>query len=204
MVREFQSVIGRETAQQSRDLEVEALIACVGGGSNAIGFFAPYLETEQPRLIGAEAGGCGSKPGEHASRMGGKGRLGVVQGYKSFFLLDEEGQVLPTHSISAGLDFPGIGPQLAQLGSSGRIEFYGVSVREALAALQFFARNEGLCFALESAHAGALAMKLAPDLPRNKALLVNMSGRGDKDIFITAEALDGEAWKAFLSEEAKA
>ncbi|MGM0432478.1 MAG: tryptophan synthase subunit beta [Spirochaetota bacterium] len=204
MVRQFQSVIGEETALQSKDLQIEALIACVGGGSNAIGFFSPYITQDTPRLIGVEAGGTGKEIGEHATRMNGKGTVGVVQGYKSIFLLDEEGQVCKTHSISAGLDYPGIGPQLADLGSRGRVEFETVTDQEALDALQFFARNEGLSFALESAHAGAYAMKLAPQLPSNAALIVHMSGRGDKDIFITAGALGGETWKDFLKEEAEA
>jgi len=204
MVREFQSVIGRETEAQAREqgLELEALVACVGGGSNAIGFFAPFLERGRPRLIGAEAGGRGAGRGEHAARMSGSGRTGIVQGYKSLFLLDEDGQVLPTHSISAGLDYPGIGPQLAHLGRAGRIEFTQVGDREALEALDFFARREGLIFALESAHAAAAALRLAPTLAADKALVVNMSGRGDKDLFILASALDGSAWREFLSREA--
>jgi tryptophan synthase beta chain len=124
-----------------------------------------------------------------------------VHGYKSLFLLDDDGQVQPTHSISAGLDYPGIGPQLAHLGQRGRIEFTRASDREALDAVKFFARNEGLVFALESAHAAAAAMRMAPSFPRERALVVNMSGRGDKDLFIMARALDGERWKDFLKEE---
>jgi tryptophan synthase beta chain len=124
MVREFQSVIGLETRAQLAEAGVTpaALVACVGGGSNAIGFFSPFLGEGGPRLIGAEAGGRGSRPGEHAARMSGAGRTGIVQGYKSLFLLDEDGQVLPTHSLAAGLDYPGIGPELAHLGRTGRIE----------------------------------------------------------------------------------
>jgi tryptophan synthase beta chain len=204
MVREFQSVIGRETRAQLAEEGVEpaALVACVGGGSNAIGFFSPFLGEGGPRLVGAEAGGRGPRPGEHAARMGGAGRTGIVQGYKSLFLLDEDGQVLPTHSLSAGLDYPGIGPQLAHLGRSGRIEFVQVEDREAVAALDFFARREGLLFALESAHAAAAAMRLAPELPPGRALVINMSGRGDKDLFILAPVLDGAAWGEFLRQEA--
>jgi tryptophan synthase beta chain len=204
MVRDFQSVIGREVDRQirERELQVEALVACVGGGSNAIGFFAPFLERPLPRLIGVEAGGRGKAPGEHAARMTGAGRLGIVQGYKSLFLLDEDGQVLPTHSISAGLDYPGIGPQLAHLGQSGRIEFTRAEDREAVEALNFFARTEGLVFALESAHAAAAALRLAPELSSKKALVVNMSGRGDKDLFILAAELDRSAWREFLQREA--
>ena len=205
MVREFQAVIGRETELQIRErgLEVEALVACVGGGSNAIGFFAPFVERARPRLIGAEAGGRGTATGEHAARMSGAGRPGIVQGYKSLFLLDEDGQVLPTHSISAGLDYPGIGPQLAHLGQSGRIEFLRVSDREALEALELFARTEGLIFALESAHAAAAAIRLAPALPRERALVLNMSGRGDKDLFILAAEMDREGWRKFLDSESE-
>jgi tryptophan synthase beta chain len=203
MVREFQSVIGRELEAQiaEAEIDVEALVACVGGGSNSIGFFSPYLEKKRPRLIGVEAGGRGHGTGEHAARMDGSGVLGIVQGYKSLFLADGDGQLLPTHSISAGLDYPGIGPQLADLGKRGRIEFTRAGDGEALEAVRFFAKNEGLVFALESAHAAAAAMRLAPTLPPNKALVVNMSGRGDKDIFIMARALDGVNWKSFLKEE---
>lgn len=204
MVGHFQSVIGEETARQTQNLQVEALIACVGGGSNAIGFFSPYISKDSPRLIGVEAGGTGENIGQHAARMNGKGAVGIVQGYKSIFLLDDEGQVCKTHSISAGLDYPGIGPQLADLGSRGRIEFQRVTDQEALEALQFFARKEGLSFALESAHAGAYAMKLAPGLSKDSAVVVHMSGRGDKDLFITAKALGGESWRTFLREEAEA
>ncbi len=204
MVREFQSVIGREVeAQLAADgVTASVLVACVGGGSNAIGFFAPYLETPVPELVGVEAGGRGPGPGEHAARMNGRGRPGIVQGYKSLFLTDGDGQLLPTHSISAGLDYPGIGPQLARLGEIGRIRFTTASDDEALAAVDFFARAEGLVFALESAHAAAAVMRIAREYPRDAAMVVNMSGRGDKDLFILARALDRDAWTAFLREEA--
>lgn len=210
MVREFQSVVGKETAEQLRErgVEAEGLIACVGGGSNAIGFFEPFLDTgddtkeKKPRLIGVEAGGRGGGAGNHAARMTGEGEVGIVHGYKSRFLLTEDGQVGKTHSISAGLDYPGIGPQLAYLGESGRIEFTVASDEEALSAVSFFARNEGIIFALESAHAGAAAIKLAPKMGPDKALVINMSGRGDKDLFITAGALEPEEWGKFLREEA--
>jgi len=204
MVREFQSVIGWETEAQLAEAGVqpEALVACVGGGSNAIGFFSPFLTRPAPRLVGVEAGGRGNRPGEHAARMSGAGRTGIVHGYKSLFLLDEDGQVQPTHSISAGLDYPGIGPQLAHLGRTGRVEFVRVEDREAVAALDFFARREGLVFALESAHAAAAAMRLAPGLPADRALVINMSGRGDKDLFILAPVLDAKAWGEFLRREA--
>ena len=201
MVREFQSVIGRETKEQLGEVTPDAMVACVGGGSNAIGFFEPYLEDAHPILIGAEAGGRGPGMGNNAARMTGDGKVGVVQGYKSRFLTDPDGQVLSTHSISAGLDYAGIGPQLAYLGETGRIRFVSVRDDEALDALKFFAREEGLIFALESAHAGAVAIVMARDLGPGKTVVVNMSGRGDKDIFITAAAMDGAAWRTFLHDE---
>jgi tryptophan synthase beta chain len=209
MVREFQAVVGRETQSQieasitPRGLELEALVACVGGGSNAIGFFEPFLEQATPRLVGVEAGGRGPAPGDHAARMEGLGRPGIVQGYKSLFLLDGDGQVQDTHSVSAGLDYPGIGPQLAALGVAGRIEFARATDKEAIEALQFFARNEGVVFALESAHGAAEAIRLAKALPPEKAVVVNMSGRGDKDLFITARELDPARWREFLLREAE-
>ena len=203
MVREFQSVIGAELVEQAREKGITptALVACVGGGSNAIGFFSPYLGAKTPALIGVEAGGRGSGPGQHAARMNGRGRPGIVQGYKSLFLTDEDGQLLPTHSISAGLDYPGIGPQLASLGESGRIRFLTATDDEALAALAFFARTEGMIFALESAHAAAAVMRIARDFPAEACIVVNMSGRGDKDLFILAPAIDRDNWTAFLREE---
>ena len=204
MVREFQSVIGKEVKRQAaeKNLDVEALIACVGGGSNSIGFFAPFIDEKSPRLIGVEAGGIGDGIGENAVRMSGKAaRDGIMHGYKSRFLLDEDGQALQTRSISAGLDYCGIGPQLASLGKSGRIEFTSALDSEALNAVKFFAKNEGVLFAMESAHAGAHAIKMAPTLPKNKAIIINMSGRGDKDIFITCPVFRPEQWKEFLVSE---
>jgi tryptophan synthase beta chain len=203
MAREFQSVVGREVMEQaaSRNLKVKALVACVGGGSNAIGFFSPFLEKPAPRLVGVEAGGRGFAPGDHAARMGGRGRKGIVHGYKSLFLLDDDGQVQPTHSISAGLDYPGIGPQLACLGSKGRIEFTTASDAEALEAVRFFARMEGLIFALEPAHAGAAVLRMAPKCGKDEAIIINMSGRGDKDLFILAPSLDRDNWLTFLANE---
>jgi len=203
MVREFQAVIGREVVEQTKGLDIAALIACVGGGSNSIGFFEPYLDKKTPRLIGVEAGGRGPGLGENAVRMGGDARPGVVQGYKSYFLLDDDGQVQDTHSVSAGLDYAGIGPQLAHLGQTKRIEFTSALDTEVIDALKFFARNEGVVFALESAHAGAVAMKLAPTLPQDKAIVVNMSGRGDKDIFISAKLITPGPWIAFLKDEVR-
>jgi len=203
MVREFQSVIGKEIEVEicKRNLNVEALIACVGGGSNAIGFFSPFIYSDSPRLIGVEAGGVGYSNGEHASRMTGSGKIGIVHGYKSIFLLSDDGQVSKTHSISAGLDYPGIGPQLAHLGRTKRIEFYRISDSEALEAVKFFACHEGIIFALESAHAGAEALKIAKTISPEKSIIINMSGRGDKDLFILAPNLDGKKWQDFLKQE---
>ncbi|MBN1685894.1 MAG: tryptophan synthase subunit beta [Spirochaetales bacterium] len=204
MVREFQSVIGRETRQQLEEAGVnaEALVACVGGGSNSIGFFSPFIEETTPRLVGVEAGGRGRGAGNHASRLSGEGRPGIVHGYKSLFLLDDDGQVLPTHSVSAGLDYPGVGPQLAALGEAGRIEFLTATDSEALAALKFFAATEGIVFALESAHAGAAGMKIARSWPKDRSVVINMSGRGDKDLFIAARELGAANWAEFLKAEA--
>ena len=205
MVREFQSVVGRETRAQlaERGVEPTALVACVGGGSNAIGFFAPFLDAEAPRLVGVEAGGRGARTGEHAARMNGLGRNGIVHGYKSLFLVDDDGQVEATHSVSAGLDYPGIGPQLAHLGQSGRVEFTRATDTEAIEAVRVFARNEGIAFALKSAHGGAEALKLAATLSPEEAVVVNMSGRGDKDLFITAKEIQRERWNDFLRTEAE-
>jgi len=204
IVRTFQSVIGRETLAQAqeRNLDIEAMVACVGGGSNAIGFFEPFINLAKPRLVGAEAGGIGPATGENAVRMTGTAASdGIIHGYKSRFLVDADGQVAETRSISAGLDYPGIGPQLAALGESGRIEFVSVRDDEALEAVKFFAKKEGVIFALESAHGGAAAIKLARETPKEKSIIVNMSGRGDKDIFITSPVFRPAEWKEFLKAE---
>lgn len=204
IVRTFQSVIGEEVERECerRNIDIGAMVACVGGGSNSIGFFSPFIDRDSPRLIGAEAGGIGPNIGENASRMtGNASREGIVQGYKSRFLIDADGQSLPTRSISAGLDYMGIGPQLAALGTSGRIEFMSILDRDVLAAVSFFAKNEGVLFALESAHAGAAAMKIAKQIPKDKAIIINMSGRGDKDVFITSPEFRPAEWKRFLESE---
>ena len=204
IVREFQSVIGREVEKQckERGIKPTALIACCGGGSNSIGFFAPFIDQASPRLIAVEAGGIGKGIGENACRMtGNASREGILQGYKSRFLLDEDGQALPTRSISAGLDYCGIGPQLAALGERGRVEFSSALDSEALDALKFFALNEGILFAMESAHAGAEAIRLAPKLNKDDVIIVNMSGRGDKDVFITSPVFRHESWLEFLHAE---
>lgn len=204
IVREFQSVIGKEIQKQcaERNIKPTAIIACCGGGSNSIGCFAPFIDQKEPRLIAVEAGGIGPGVGENASRMtGNASREGIMQGYKSRFLLDDDGQALPTRSISAGLDYCGIGPQLAALGKSGRVEFTSALDREALDALKFFAKNEGVLFAMESSHAGAQAIKMAPKMSKDDVIIINMSGRGDKDIFITSPVFRPEEWKNFLEAE---
>ena len=204
IVRTFQSVIGNEVKRQceERNIKIDAMIACVGGGSNSIGFFAPFIDFNEPRLIAVEAGGIGKNIGENATRMSGNAsREGIVQGYKSRFLLNSDGQSLQTRSISAGLDYMGIGPQLAHLGKTGRIEFCSALDSEALDAVKFFAKNEGVLFALESAHAGAVAIKLAAKMKKNETIIVNMSGRGDKDIFITCPVFRPNEWKNFLESE---
>ena len=204
IVREFQSVIGKEIQKQcaERNIKPTAIIACCGGGSNSIGCFAPFIDKKEPRLIAVEAGGIGPGVGENASRMtGNASREGIMQGYKSRFLLDEDGQTLPTRSISAGLDYCGIGPQLAALGKSGRVEFTSALDREALDALKFFAKNEGVLFAMESSHAGAQAIKMAPTMSKDDVIIINMSGRGDKDIFITSPVFRPAEWKNFLEAE---
>jgi len=204
MVRDFQSVIGREVRWQINQYENQlphVLVACVGGGSNAIGLFHPFLEEENIEFYGVEAGGLGPEPGKNAVRLGGVGRTGIVQGYKSYFLQDDNGQVLPTHSISAGLDYAGIGPELAYLYDTGRVCFHSVTDSEALEAFQVLSKEEGIIPALESAHAVAYAMKIAPRYNKDKIMVVNLSGRGDKDIFITAKALDRDNWFRFLQDE---
>ena len=205
MVRTFQAVIGEETRRQlaDADIEPELLVACVGGGSNALGFFAPFLDRQRPRLLGVEAGGRGIEPGKHASRLSGSANVAIAHGYKSLFLTDDDGQIATTHSVSAGLDYPGVGPQLAHLGTTGRVEFSTASDDEALAAVRRCARAEGVVVALESAHAVAAALSIAPRMPHHQVIVVNVSGRGDKDLFILAGELDRDNWRQFLSSEAQ-
>lgn len=204
MVRTFQSVIGEEVKRQcaERKIEIDSLVACVGGGSNASGFFAPFFDDEKVKLYGAEGGGSGPELGNNASRMvGSAAKVDIMQGFKSRFLVNDDGQAQKTSSISAGLDYLGISPQLAMLGKTGRITFEAIRDNEALEAVSFFAKNEGVLMALESAHAAAYAMKLAPKVPKGKAIIINMSGRGDKDVFITSPVFRPEEWKSFLASE---
>jgi tryptophan synthase beta chain len=183
MVRDFQSVIGKETAVQMLKAEgrlPDCLIACVGGGSNAIGLFDEFLDTEI-RMIGVEAGGKGIESGAHAARFAG-GSIGILQGCKTYLLQDDDGNVLDTHSVSAGLDYASVGPEHSYLKESGRIKYTFATDEEALAAFETLSYAEGIIPALESAHAIAEVIKRAPELPRDSIIVVNLSGRGDKDV----------------------
>ena len=189
MVRDFQSVIGREAKVQMEELvgrQPDAVIACVGGGSNAMGIFHPYIEDKAVRLIGVEAAGLGLESGKHAATLS-TGRPGVLHGNRTYLLQDEHGQIIETHSISAGLDYPGVGPEHAWLKDSTRAEYVSVTDDEALQAFHDLCRLEGIIPALESSHALAYASKIAPRLPKDQILLVNLSGRGDKDMHTVAE-----------------
>jgi len=195
MVREFQSVIGREARAQcleSAGRLPDAIVACIGGGSNAMGLFDAFVDDIGVRLIGVEAGGRGIEPGQHAARFSG-GSSGVLQGTRSYVLQDADGNIEPTHSISAGLDYAAVGPEHAWLHDSKRAEYTWVGDDEALAAFQRLAREEGIIPALESAHAIAYACRLAPDMETGQVLLVNLSGRGDKDVMSVQQALATEA-----------
>ncbi|MEI6386431.1 MAG: tryptophan synthase subunit beta [Spirochaetota bacterium] len=203
IVREFQSLIGSELKSQILEAEgrlPDRIYACVGGGSNSIGTFSAFLD-EDVELVGAEAGGRGPAPGDNAARVAGTGRVGIAQSYKSLFLQDDNGSLLATHSVSAGLDYAGLGPQLAHLAATGRVRFEAVRDTEALDAVARCARLEGFMPALESAHAVALALREAPSMPADSIIVMTISGRGDKDLFITAPHFDREAWLAFLEAE---
>ncbi|MGH8272265.1 MAG: tryptophan synthase subunit beta [Gammaproteobacteria bacterium] len=189
MVRDFQSVIGDEAKRQMPELagrQPDAILACVGGGSNAMGIFYPYIAEESVRLIGVEAAGYGLESGRHAATLCA-GKVGVLHGNRTYLLQDEGGQIIETHSISAGLDYPGVGPEHAWLKDSGRAEYVAVTDDEALQAFHHLCRLEGIIPALESSHALAYAAKLAPHMKRDQILLVNLSGRGDKDMHTVAE-----------------
>ncbi len=189
MVRDFQKIIGEECLTQMPEMagrQPDAVIACVGGGSNAMGIFYPYIPVEGVRLIGVEAAGHGLATGRHAASLTA-GRPGVLHGNRTYLLQDENGQIIETHSVSAGLDYPGVGPEHAWLKDSGRAEYVTITDDEALRAFHDLCRFEGIIPALESSHALAYAAKLAPTLARDKVLLVNLSGRGDKDMHTVAE-----------------
>ena len=189
MVRDFQSVIGREARSQMQELAgrlPDAVLACVGGGSNAIGIFYPFIPDENVRLIGVEAAGHGLESGKHAATLCA-GRPGVLHGNRTYLLQDENGQIIETHSIAAGLDYPGVGPEHAWLKESGRAEYVAITDDEALQAFHDLCRLEGIIPALESAHALAYASKIAPRMSNDQILLVNLSGRGDKDMHTVSE-----------------
>ncbi|MFN4064070.1 tryptophan synthase subunit beta [Azoarcus communis] len=189
MVRDFQTVIGKECLVQMPEMagrQPDYVIACVGGGSNAIGIFHPYIGVDGVQLIGVEAAGDGIETGRHAASLSA-GVPGVLHGNRTYLLQNEDGQITETHSISAGLDYPGVGPEHALLKDSGRAEYVGITDEEALKAFHDLCRFEGIIPALESSHALAYAAKLAPTLPKDRVLLVNLSGRGDKDMHTVAE-----------------
>ncbi len=190
MVRDFQTVIGKECLVQMPELigrQPDYVLACVGGGSNAIGIFHPYLDVPGVKLIGVEAAGEGIATGRHAAPLTANAKAGVLHGNRTYLMQNEDGQIIETHSISAGLDYPGVGPEHAWLKDSHRAEYVAVTDSEALQAFHDLCRLEGIIPALESSHALAYAAKLAPTLPRDRVLLVNLSGRGDKDMHTVAE-----------------
>ena len=191
MVREFQRIIGEETKLQIKETEgrlPDTLIACIGGGSNAMGFFHSFIDDHEVELIGVEAGGYGIESGKHGATFA-KGTVGILHGMKTLVLQDEEGQITQAHSISAGLDYPGVGPEHAYLHEIGRAKYEVITDDEALEAFQFLSKVEGIIPALESAHAIAYTMKLAPQRGKDEIIVVNLSGRGDKDVHTVANCL---------------
>ena len=206
MVTYFQSIIGKEAREQMLAREgrlPNRVYACVGGGSNALGIFSGFL-SDPVELIGVEAGGDGLQTGRHASRLASQdGSIGVAQGYKTFFLQSTDGQMKETHSVAAGLDYVGVSPILASLKEEGRVRFEAAPDKEVLDAMSLTLKKEGLVTALESAHAFAQAFKEAPGLPKEDIILINQSGRGDKDIFTIADAFRDPAWRAFIMKKAE-
>jgi tryptophan synthase beta chain len=189
MVRDFNAVVGREARAQMLEQFgrlPDVLTACVGGGSNAIGLFHAFLNDREVRIVGAEAAGLGLATGHHAASLAA-GRPGVLHGNRTYVLCDDDGQITETHSVSAGLDYPGVGPEHAFLKDMGRAEYVGITDEEALAAFHLLCETEGILAALESSHAVAQAIKLARGLPKDKLVLCNLSGRGDKDVHTIAE-----------------
>ena len=191
MVRDFQSVIGIETREQIMAAEgrlPDTLVACIGGGSNAMGLFHPFLDDDGIRIIGVEAAGDGIDTDRHAASLSG-GKPGVLHGNRTYLLQDDDGQIIEAHSISAGLDYPGIGPEHAWLHDSGRVEYVSATDTDALEAFQLCSKLEGIIPALEPSHALAHVLRIAPDLPSDHLIVMNMCGRGDKDVFTVADAL---------------
>ena len=204
MVAWFQSIIGQESRQQMLKINgklPDKIYACVGGGSNASGVFLPFLEDTEVELVGVEAGGHGLDSGQHAARFSG-GTVGVAQGYKTYFFQDDEGQMMHTHSIAAGLDYIGVSPILSHLHDQKRIRFTSAADDVVISATKLLMRTEGIIPALESAHAFAAVGEEAPDIPDGTQVLINLSGRGDKDIFNIAEAIGDEKWDEFLRTKA--
>ena len=205
MVSYFQSIIGQESYEQMQKLTgrlPDHIYACVGGGSNASGMFLPFLDDKSVNLVGVEAGGKGIESGRHAARFQG-GELGVAQGYKTYFLQDEEGQMIETHSVAAGLDYIGVGPILSYLHDQKRVRFESAEDEEVIEATKLLIRKEGIIPALESSHALAAVIREAPKMAPDVIILVNLSGRGDKDIFNIAEAIGDEKWKQFIKQKAQ-
>jgi tryptophan synthase beta chain len=189
MVRDFQSIIGNEVEEQLSEMDgklPDYLLACVGGGSNAMGLFYNFVNKPSVKLIGIEAGGDGIDTKRHAATIS-KGSVGVLHGMKTYFLQDDEGQITPVYSISAGLDYPGIGPEHANLHKTNRAEYVAITDKEAIEAFKYLTRIEGIIPAIESAHAVAYAIKLAPTLKKDKIIVINLSGRGDKDVYSVAK-----------------
>ena len=207
MVSWFQSIIGIEAAEQilrQHGRLPARIYACVGGGSNSLGIFQRFLEEEKTELIGVEAGGLGLDSGQHASRLcGNDASAGVAQGYKTMFLQNGDGQMLDTHSVSAGLDYIGVSPILADLWEKKRVRFAAATDSEVMQALDLTMKKEGIIPALESAHAFVQAFKEVPELSAEDAVIINMSGRGDKDIFTIAHAFDDPSWKQFIIERGR-
>ena len=206
MVSFFQSIIGKEARKQILEKEEQLparVYACVGGGSNAMGIFQGFMN-DPVELVGVEAGGLGVNSGRHAARLSSKdGSIGIAQGYKTYFLQDNDGQMKETHSVSAGLDYVGVSPILSSLKESGRVRFEAATDKEVINAMSLTMKKEGLIPALESAHAFVQAFKEAPDMPKEDIIIINQSGRGDKDIFTVADAFSDPKWKAFIKAKAK-
>ncbi|HYO98037.1 MAG TPA: pyridoxal-phosphate dependent enzyme, partial [Polyangiaceae bacterium] len=207
MVTYFQSIIGLEARKQilvAAEQLPKRVYACVGGGSNAMGIFSGFLDDPMVELVGVEAGGKGLESTQHAARLAGKdASVGIAQGYKTYFLQDRDGQMNETHSVAAGLDYVGVSPILAHFHATGRARFEVATDEEVIEALKLTIRKEGLIPALESSHAFARAFVEAPLLSQNDVLLINQSGRGDKDIFTIADAFKDPKWEAFIQKKAE-
>jgi tryptophan synthase beta chain len=207
MVSFFQSIVGKEVREQILRQSGRAptrVYACVGGGSNALGVFSGFIDNSEVELVGVEAGGEGLETRKHAARLASEhGSVGVAQGYKTYFLQDDDGQMLETHSVAAGLDYIGVSPILSAYHEEGRIRFEAATDEEVLEATRLLMRKEGIISALESAHALAGAFREAPEMNADEVVIINLSGRGDKDIFTIADALGDTTWKSFITTKAE-